>query len=140
METQKEELWAVLGEPIEVKLAGRTFKARQIPIRALFAWAEARIKSQAYERTIEIASRLSEPDKSRFLVAAVRDGFPEGPELMEAAQKTMSSVEAVVECLFQAFVKDQPSITRDEIRTLLAEADASEVEFLIGVLTGRKKQ
>ncbi len=115
------EMWQVLDQAIELKIGERTFKARLLPIKSVFAWAEAEAVSEALANIQKVSSVLEGKDKVAYLVEATMAAIPKGMQLMEQAKELLYSLKAVEELLFQALVKDQPSITREEIKSLIVE-------------------
>ncbi|MDD5712006.1 MAG: hypothetical protein PHY31_04515 [Smithellaceae bacterium] len=127
------DLWQVLGEPIEIILGGMSYKARMIPIRAVFGWAERRVVSDAMANLHAVAAGLSGREKVEYLAEATKRAVPTGDELRLAALENVRSVDAIRELLFQALHKDQPSMTREQVNELV-EKNADEIDNLLRLL------
>ena len=136
-----EELWQVLNEPIEIELSGRKWKARMLPLKSVFAWAESKAVNEAIANIQAVAASLSGKDKVDYLVGATKD-LPSGRELQEKASAKLYSLDAMTELFFQSLKPDQQDLTREQVVSLV-EDNLESLQGLVpslikGNMTGKK--
>lgn len=117
----KEEVWQVLDEAIEIELSGKKYKAHLLPIKTIFAWAEGRAVSDAVANIKRVADAFVGQEKIDYLAEATRVAIPSGLKLIDAAKDILYSIRALEETLFQALRKEQPELSRENIKQLIAE-------------------
>jgi len=115
------DLWQVLNQPIEVELSGNKYKARLLPLRSVYAWAETQVVNEVLSNIQRVAAALPPEDKVNYLTKATAEAIPTGSVLEEKAAGKLRSMDAIRELLYQALKPDQPSITREEATTLVEE-------------------
>ena len=133
------DLWKVLGQPVEITLSGTAYKARMLPIKTVFAWAETQVVKEAMANVKSLAESLDGKEKLDFLIKAGKELVPTGKELQTKALARTKTLDMLEELLFQALTRDQPELTREEIECLL-EDNLTEIEsFLPLLMRGAEK-
>lgn len=131
--SNKEYIWEVLDEAVEIELSGKKYKAHLLPLRAVFAWAESRAVSEALAKIDTVARLLTGKDKRDYLIEATRTLIPVGDELLSKAEEALQSIEAITELVYQSLSKEHKELTLTDVKELVL-ANADKIESLIQLL------
>ena len=127
----------VANTALEVKLKGKTYKVRRVPMDTIFGKAETAVMACQMQRIHQMAEGLDGDDKSSFLAKAMLEALPTGQRLNQMTTSYLKSVDGVKMLLLDALRKDQPNIEKelDIAEVIVTETDA--IQMIIAFSTNR---
>jgi len=128
-----------LNMPVEVKMAGKTYKVRELGLFKLRGYLEQYIRQQRIQTIQEIVAGL-DADSVKAVIRSEIDAMPIGQALSDMAAKMMTEgniPDSVgTEMLSAALQKDQPDMSSNEIATIIENADQKEINLVMSIVAG----
>jgi hypothetical protein len=122
------------NEPIEITLAGRKLKIKQLTIKELFSPFETSVKNEYIANAQAMAETLKGKDKQDFMICALAN-VPKGEQLQQQANELMNSPNGKAAIFMRALNKCQV-ITEEEVAEIITASSPSELKFIHDTFIG----
>jgi hypothetical protein len=124
----------MVNAPIDVSVAGKSYKMLRMPIRELFAPIQANIISEYKKNAREIAETLTGKEKFDWNLAALKN-IPTKAELDQLCLSYLTCPTGMCELFMVGLSKCQP-VNEQEISDLIFRAKPDELAYIHSYLTG----
>lgn len=122
-----------VNPPIDISLAGRTFKARKVGVGQYLAACSAMALNERIRQAKSVRDELPEDERVSFM-AGVVDRLPKGTELDEAGWDMMKTRKGTVCLVYEGMKADNAGITQDQVAALVDATPDDDVVTAIKML------
>ena len=127
---------AVANTPVDMLIAGKTYKIRRVPLGTIFGNSEAAVISTWMRQVQAIAATLQGDEKTSYLAKVTAD-MPTGDKLNKMAEEYLRSVSGIQMVVYDALRRDQPNIEQELAPGVLMSEEPATITSLVEFITGR---
>lgn len=124
----------IANSVIELPLAGKLFKVKQVPMTEIYGNAEARIVESYLKNVNTIASTLNGADKLNYLASATK-GVIKGAELSASANEYIESGIGMIN-LFKLILNKLQTVSDEEVNDLFIRSTIEEKQIMLSYVSG----
>lgn len=124
----------MVNTPVDINIAGKTYKMQRMPIRDIFAPIQTKIIEEYKKNANDFADTLTGKEKFEFRMSALKN-LPTRAELDQLCLSYLTSPSGMCELFMVGLSKCQP-VNEQEISDLIFRAKPEELAYIHSYLTG----